>query len=727
MSSFEPVVVIDGKGHLLGRLASTVAKQLLNGQKIVVVRCEALNISGEFFRAKLKYQAFMRKQTRFNPTRGGPFHFRAPSKMFWRTVRGMIPHKTARGAAAMERLKTFEGIPPPYDHKKRMVVPQALRVLRLKPGRKYCTVGRLGHEFGWKYQDVVARLEERRKVKGAAYYERKKAARRQLADAQKSASFAMGFLTSWQAEAIYHVTANGKILRRSYQEAADRARGLAYYLKKHNFKRVGILCPNTPAFLESIYGIAAAGAINVAVNYRLKKDDISYIFAHGEADVIIVDQEFLPLLEGFRQAHPEVPFIVDADTDATEGELSGPFDEAVLEGLKFDREQGNQGWAGLVTQVANEEDVMALAYTSGTTARPKGVEFTHRGAYLAALANVIESGLNYHVGRCRYLWTLPMFHAMGWTFPWAVTAVRGTHYCLRKIDYPEIWRLLKAEQITHFNAAPTVNTLLCNAKEAERVKDPVRVTVAASPPTAHLFEQMTNLNLLPVHVYGLTETYGPITKGYHMPAWEEMPLEEKYRRMARQGHGFVTSLPVRVVKTDVPEGSVVDVEKNGKEIGEIVYTGNICAKGYYKDAEATRKLWAGGVSHSGDLAVWHPDGAVQILDRAKDIIISGGENISSLALESMLVTHPDVLEAACVAVADSHWGERPKAFVTIKEGKQLKGEDLIDWAKHKSGISKFMVPREVEIVTELPKTSTGKLQKNVLREWAKGGDRTMAK
>jgi len=188
MSTFDPVIVIDGKGHLLGRLASTVAKQLLNGQKIVVVRCEALNISGEFFRAKLKYQAFMRKQTRFNPTRGGPFHFRAPSKMFWRTVRGMIPHKTSRGAAAMERLKCFEGIPPPYDHKKRMVVPQALRVLRLKPGRKYCTVGRLGNEFGWKYQDVVARLEERRKVKGAAYYERKKAARKQIVAAQKNAS-----------------------------------------------------------------------------------------------------------------------------------------------------------------------------------------------------------------------------------------------------------------------------------------------------------------------------------------------------------------------------------------------------------------------------------------------------------------------------------------------------------------------------------------------------------
>ncbi|PSK60156.1 60S ribosomal protein L16 [Elsinoe australis] len=187
MSTFEPVVVIDGKGHLLGRLASTVAKQLLNGQKVVVVRCEAINISGEFFRAKLKYQAFMRKQTRYNATRGGPWHYRAPSKMFWRTVRGMIPHKTARGAAAMERLKTFEGVPPPYDNKKRVVVPQALRVLRLKPGRKYCTVGRLGHEFGWKYQDVVSRLEEKRKVKSAAYYERKKAARKQLADAKKNA------------------------------------------------------------------------------------------------------------------------------------------------------------------------------------------------------------------------------------------------------------------------------------------------------------------------------------------------------------------------------------------------------------------------------------------------------------------------------------------------------------------------------------------------------------
>ena len=386
---------------------------------------------------------------------------------------------------------------------------------------------------------------------------------------------------------------------------------------------MGILCPNTPAFLESIYGIAAAGAVNVGVNYRLKHEDINYIFGHSDAEAIIVDAEFVPLLDDFRKEHPHVPLIVDADTDASEGELSGQFDDAVLEGLKYDVEHGSRGWDGLEAQVGDEEDVIALAYTSGTTAKPKGVEFTHRGAYVAALANVIESGLGYHTGRCRYLWTLPMFHAMGWTFPWAVTAVRGTHYCLRKIDYPEIWRLLKDERITHYCAAPTVNTLLCAAQEAQALPEPVRVTVAASPPTPHLFEQMTNLNLHPVHVYGLTETYGPITKGYHMPSWDLLPKTEKYQKMARQGHGFVTSLPIRVIKTEVPEGRIVDVKRDGKEIGEIICVGNICAKGYYKDPAATKKLFQGGVLHTGDLAVWHPDGAAQILDRAKDIIISG--------------------------------------------------------------------------------------------------------
>jgi acyl-CoA synthetase (AMP-forming)/AMP-acid ligase II len=296
--------------------------------------------------------------------------------------------------------------------------------------------------------------------------------------------------------------------------------------------------------------------------------------------------------------------------------------------------------------------------------------------------------------------------------------------------------MLKEEKITHFNAAPTVNTLLCAAKEATKLDHQVRVTVASSPPTAHLFEQMTKLNLFPVHVYGLTETYGPITKGYHMPIWEELPLKEKYARMARQGHGLITGLPIRIVKPDQPEGVLIDVKRDGKEIGEIIFFGNLCAKEYLKDTEATRKLFAGGGLHSGDLAVWHEDGSAQILDRAKDIIISGlapspfqvsqinmllgGENISSVALEAMLVQHPCVLEAGVVSVPDSHWGERPKAYITLQSGKSLKGEELIEWAKHESSISKFMVPREVEIVEQLPKTSTGKVKKNVLRAWAKG-------
>ncbi|OTA78340.1 hypothetical protein M434DRAFT_38493 [Hypoxylon sp. CO27-5] len=523
------------------------------------------------------------------------------------------------------------------------------------------------------------------------------------------------------AIAIYHVTANDKILRRSYCEFADRARGLAYYLVKHRYKRVGVLATNTPAFLESIFGIVAAGAVIVPVNYRLKPNDIAYIFDFAEVDSIIVDEEFLPLLNEFKKSHPHVDFIVDLDTDATEGELCGPFDEAVLEGLKYDQAQGGKGWSGLHVHSTHEDDMIAIPFTSGTTSRPKGCVYTNRGCYLAAIANVIESGLNVDQGRCKYLWTLPLFHAMGWTYPWAVTAVRGTHYCLRKIDYPLIWKLLKEEGVTHFNAAPTVNTLLCNSKEAVKLPQRVRVTVAASPPTPHLLEQMTNLNLYPVHVYGMTETYGPITKGYYMPEWDSLPRSEKYEKMARQGHGFITSLPVRVVKTDQPEGVLIDVAKDGKELGEIVFFGNICCKGYYKDPEATRKLFAGGALHSGDLAVWHPDGSAKIQDRAKDIIISGGENISSVALEAMLAQHPDVLEAGVVAIPDSHWGERPKAYVTVQEGKTLDPQEMINWCRNQSAISKFMIPREVEVVKELPKTSTGKIQKNVLREWAKAG------
>lgn len=430
-----------------------------------------------------------------------------------------------------------------------------------------------------------------------------------------------------EAPAIYHRTANNHVLRRNYGYFSDRASDFAYYLLKKGYKRVGLLLTNTPSFLYSTFGAGGAGSVVIAINYRLKKDDIGYIFDHSDADFIVVDKEYVSLLDDFRKAKPNVPILVDDDTvDPSSEKEQGAYGDALREGAAYDKELGSKGWDGLTAQAPDELDVNALAYTSGTTARPKGVEYTHRGCYMGALGNVIESGLSYHgTQRCKYLWTLPMFHAMGWTFPWAVTAARGTHYCLRKIDYPLIWKLLKEEGITHFNAAPTVNTLLCADSNASKLDQPVRVTVAASPPTAHLFEVMTNLNLHPVHVYGLTETYGPITKGYQLSSWYDLPDKERYGKMARQGHGFVTSLPVRVIKTgdDVPEGQIEDVEKNGKEIGEIIFLGNICVRGYYKDEKATRKLFAGGWLHSGDLAVWHPDGAIQILDRAKDIIISG--------------------------------------------------------------------------------------------------------
>lgn len=310
-----------------------------------------------------------------------------------------------------------------------------------------------------------------------------------------------------------------------------------------------------------------------------------------------------------------------------------------------------------------------------------------------------------------------------------MTAARGTHYCLRGINYPKIWDILKSEGITHFNAAPTVNTFICASKEASCLPSPVRVTVAGSPPPAHLLNQMNQLNLVPTHVYGMTETYGPTCKSYFKPEWTEISSKEKFACMAKQGYGFITSFPIRIIKTDQAEGVLIDVEKDGQEVGELVFSGNICTEGYLKDDQATKELWAGGVLHSGDLAVWHSDSSVQIVDRKKDIIISGGENISSIAIESVLAQHPSVLESAVVGVPDSIWGERAQAFVVCNKpsecpdnvaGTPVTGQQLIEWAKKESSISRFMVPREIIIVDQLPKTSSGKVKKKVLRQWAVG-------
>ncbi|CCU74230.1 long chain fatty acyl-CoA synthetase [Blumeria hordei DH14] len=543
------------------------------------------------------------------------------------------------------------------------------------------------------------------------------------------------------ALAICHTTADGIKIRRTYLEFANRSRGLAHFFLKHGLQRVGILAPNTPAFLETIFAIGAAGGVHVGVNYRLNQEDISYMFSFAEVDCIIVDAEYLSLLDVFKRNHPHVRLIVDTDTNPGSKGVVGLFDSAISEGLEWDAQVGNKLRDGADAHSFDEDTCIAVPFTSGTTAKPKGVVYTHRGAYLAAMANVIESGLSFEDGkRCGYLWTLPMFHAVGWKkaiedIP-TLNCIQQNNYnnnpgcCIKKVQNFWLTRLIAFPwaTVTHFSAAPTVVTLLCASKDAAVLRNPIRVTVAASPPSAHLFEQMSNLNLLPNHVYGLTETYGPVTKSYYMPAWNNRPDKEKYANMARQGHGFITSLPIRVVKTNQPEGILVDVEKNGQEIGEIVFSGNICAKEYFKDPEASRKLWAGGVLHSGDLAAWHSDGSAQILDRQKDVIISGGENISSIALEAMIIQHPDVLETAVVSSPDEAWGERPIAFVTLKKrvdvktisDQDLDSSRLVEWARKKSSISRFMIPREFVIVSELPKTSTGKVKKNILRRWAIG-------
>lgn len=299
------------------------------------------------------------------------------------------------------------------------------------------------------------------------------------------------------APAIVHTSSDGHSIRRNYREWGERTRGLAYYLKAKRYRSVGILLPNTPAFLECIFGIAAAGAMQTGINLRLAKEEIAYILAHSECDLVIVDKEYAHLIDGV-----SIDVLVDHDTDGD----SSPYDIAVRSGIKND-----QGWAALSVEHVDEMSVFNISYTSGTTSKPKGCEYTHRGTYLAALGNVIESKLNCQLadgsGRCKYLWTLPMFHALGWTFPYSVTAVRGTHVCLRKIDYAVIWRMLKEEGITHMNAAPTVNTLLVHHEHAARPENEVIVTVAGSAPTAHLIQEMQKLNLTCAVVYGLTETY----------------------------------------------------------------------------------------------------------------------------------------------------------------------------------------------------------------------------
>lgn len=496
---------------------------------------------------------------------------------------------------------------------------------------------------------------------------------------------------------IHKNSLNAKVVQ-TYAETDCRVESLAKYFKSKGYNRIAVLAPNTPAHLETMFAANLAGGINIGLNYRLTMQEIKYKLEVSRAQVVIVDAEFKHLLDD------TVDVIVDKDDGTDCG-----YSQAINEGKNLHIDINHE--------IDDENNVCALYFTSGTTGNPKAVEYTYRGVYLAALANIIETQLNCEdpLGRhkCRYLWTLPLFHGGGWTYPHAVTAVRGTHYCLRKVEPNYIWDLLHTENITHYNAAPTVNIMLLNSPKARPLSNPVTVIVAAAPPSAKLFRQMLEHNLVPVHMYGLTETYGPFARSYFTGEWSGN--DEHIAIISRQGHGFITSTAAKVV---VPqEVGYRSVNRDANEIGEIIVQGNAVTRGYHANKSETSKAFNGWF-FSGDLAVHHPDGAIQVVDRKKDVIISGGENISSVAVENVMVKYRNVLEAVVVGLPDDHYGEIPVGFLTLVDKEEgLDTGEFINWMKTQMG--KYQIPKRVEVVEKLPKTSTGKIQKNVLRDRAK--------
>ncbi len=483
--------------------------------------------------------------------------------------------------------------------------------------------------------------------------------------------------------------------RYTYREFEERANRLASRLRESNLQkgdRVAFLCFNTPPMLEACFGVPAAGLVLVAINTRLAKHEVEYIIEHSKSRMVFVDHELEDLLKDVDES---IEIVRVDDT----GEKGDPYEDYIAEGSPEPVE----------SVLEDEEETIAVNYTSGTTGKPKGVMYTYRGAYLSALGNVIEMGMGYET---RYLWTLPMFHCSGWTLPWAVTAVAGMHVCLRRIDFSRVWKLFEGEGITHYCGAPTVQIGLVNDDEARELDTQVTVAVAASPPSPILLANLRKLNIRVLHVYGLTKTYGPITTSTPREDWKEKEPEEHAQLLARQGQGYLTSELVRVV-----DDKMNDVPRDAGTMGEIVMRGNMVMKGYLDNEEATKRAFEGGWYHSGDIAVWHPDGYVEIRDRSKDIIISGGENISTIEVAQAVDQHPAVLECAVVSIPDEKWGERPKAFVTLKRGKEATEKEIIDFCKKR--IARFKAPAAVEFMAELPKTSTGKVQKFVLRnrEW----------
>ena len=493
----------------------------------------------------------------------------------------------------------------------------------------------------------------------------------------------------------------------SYKEFYARCRKLACALWDRGVRKgdtVSVMAPNVPALLEAHYGVPMIGAVLNALNIRLDAANIAFILNHAETKVLITDREFSGVIKEALSELRDPPLVIDIDDPLYEGgELLGEKDyEAFIE-------EGSPTFEW--TRPDDEWQAIALNYTSGTTGNPKGVVYHHRGAFLNAMGNSKMFGLDRNAV---YLWTLPMFHCNGWCFTWTVTEVAGTHVCLRRVDPELIFPMIQQHNVTHMCGAPIVLNMLVHAPDSVKIKFDQTIEVAtggAAPPSA-VIAAMERMGFKVTHLYGLTETYGPATLCAWQDEWADLKLEAKASKMARQGVVYPTLGEVAIIDPETMERC----PRDGETMGEIMFRGNTVMKGYLKNPKASEEAFGGGWFHSGDLAVMHPDGYIEIKDRSKDIIISGGENISSLEVEETLYQHLDVMEAAVVAKPDEKWGETPCAFVTLKPGAGAVSEaDIIKWCRE--NLAHYKAPRTV-IFGELPKTSTGKIQKYVLRAQA---------
>jgi len=497
-------------------------------------------------------------------------------------------------------------------------------------------------------------------------------------------------------------------LRRSYAEFYARARRLASALAKRGIKRgdtVSVLLANTPAMLECHYGVPMAAAVLNTINTRLDAATVAFQLDHAEAKVLIADREFSKLAKEALALAKGKPLVVDYD----DPEFTGSGER--LGGIDYEDFLA-AGDADFAWKMPDDEwDAISLNYTSGTTGDPKGVVYHHRGAYLLAIGNVLTGSMGKH---CVYLWTLPMFHCNGWCFPWTVSVVAGTHVCLRQVRAAVMYDAIARHKVTHLCGAPIVMATLLNAPADEKKPLPhvVEFFTAAAPPPEAVLAAMKGAGFNVTHLYGLTETYGPAAVNEWRSGWDALSPSEQAAMKARQGVRYV---PLEALDVRDPD-TLAPVSWDGESMGEVMFRGNVVMKGYLKNKSATEKAFAGGWFHSGDLGVMHRDGYIQLKDRSKDLIISGGENISSIEVEDALYKHPAVEAAAVVAKPDDKWGETPCAFIELKPGEKATREDIIAWCR--KNLAGYKCPRYV-VFTELPRTSTGKIQKFKLRDMAK--------